>query len=262
MMLTDMRRMLVFFLPVFWLSAMPAGAQRLADEQLPARGLSIGVKAGLSDLWGDVGTRSLGSHYFNGQYFGNTHYLGGLIARYSISRWLALRLEGAAGTIYATDAWNRRDANSKGVGSPEYNIYLRNQDAKTAIAEGLINVELMPLRLFPATRGFSRFPLQPVVVGGIGLFHFNPKTSFVDGSGHTSWVATQPLHLEGEGLNYPGAPAGYKATQFCIPVGIGLHYDANERLAIGFEYLLRITGTDYLDGVSNRYVNPAIFRST
>lgn len=235
-------------------------AQYYNEEPLPMRGLSIGVKAGLSDLWGDVGTKSVGTHYFNGQYFSSTHYMGGVIARYSITRWLAARIEANGGTIYSTDSWNRKVASSEGPGAPEYNIYHRNQDAKTTILEGLFNVEVMPLRFLQRGCRVSRMPLQPVLLAGLGVFHFNPKTTYIDpSSGSTRWVETQPLHLEGEGMNYPGAPAGYKTTQVCIPVGIGVRYEATSRLAIGFEYLLRITTTDYLDGVSGRYVDPAIF---
>ena len=36
---------------------------------LPAREFSIGIKLGLSDMWGDVGTRGVGAHYFSGLYF-------------------------------------------------------------------------------------------------------------------------------------------------------------------------------------------------
>jgi hypothetical protein len=235
-----------------------ARAQHGEYEPLPSHELSVGVKAGLSDMWGDVGTKGVLSHYFNGKYFQNTHYMGGLFIRYSATPWLAARLEVNAGSIYATDAWNIKEANKGGPGSPVYNVYVRNQDMKSTIVEGLLNIEVSPLRIFDNGKS-ARWRIQPVVVAGIGVFHFNPKTTYTEPSGDVRWVETHPLHLEGEGLDYIDAPKGYKLTQICMPVGLGLRYEVNSRLSIGFEYLLRLTFTDYLDGVSNKYVDPAIF---
>jgi hypothetical protein len=240
-------------------SCLPANAAMVYNPRpLPSHEFSIGFKLGLSDMWGDVGTKGPGAHYLNGLYFQETHYMGGIFMRYSFTPWLAARLEANAGTIYATDAWNKKEANRGGKGSDAYNLYDRNQDMKSAIFEGLLNLEISPLRLIdPAKTG--RWNCQPVLIAGVGVFHFNPKTTYTEPSGNTRWVETQPLHLEAEGLNYPDAPAGYKLTQICVPVGAGFRYEVNSSVSVGLEYVLRLTFTDYLDGVSNKYVDPKIF---
>ena len=46
---------------------------------------------------------------------------------------------------------------------------------------------------------------------------------------------------------------------FAIPFGVGLKYSFNERINIGFEIVHRFTNTDYLDDVSNTYVEPSVF---
>jgi hypothetical protein len=42
-------------------------------------------------------------------------------------------------------------------------------------------------------------------------------------------------------------------------MGVGIKYDITERLTFGIELIHRVTGTDYIDDVSNRYINPALF---
>ncbi|MFS8082371.1 MAG: hypothetical protein ACMG51_02875, partial [Ginsengibacter sp.] len=44
-----------------------------------------------------------------------------------------------------------------------------------------------------------------------------------------------------------------------IPVGIGARYDLSPILNIRAEFMYRFLNTDYLDDVSGRYINPAVF---
>jgi len=229
-------------------------------EPLSAHEWFAGIKLGLSDMWGDIGTKGVMTHYFNGVYFQSTHYMGGLTAGFSILPSVIARLELNAGSIYATDQYNIKEANRLGTSSTAYALYMRNLDMKSTILEGQLHLELLPLRLFEDSR-IARWPLQPYVMAGLGVFHFNPKTTYTDPSGHQSWVETQPLHVENEGTSIPGAPAGYKTTQICYPIGAGLRYTLNTHWSLSMEYLLRLTNTDYLDGVSNLYVNPNSYSS-
>lgn len=233
-----------------------------APDPLPSHELSIGAVAGMSDLWGDIGTSKASDHYTNGVYFQKPQFMGGLYLRYSVTPWLAARLGFNAGTIYATDEYNKKAANKVDAGDRytdlNYLLYARNQDVKSTIVEGLLYAEITPFHALPNAR-ISHWKLQPILMGGIGVFHFDPKTTYTAPDGSTRWVKTHDLHLEGEGLSYDGAPKGYKLTQMNIPVGGGLRFDASPAVSIGLEYLVRLTFTDYLDGVSDRYVNPAIF---
>ena len=91
----------------------------------------------------------------------------------------------------------------------------------------------------------------PYVFAGIGIFHFNPYTKDAAGKKYL----LHPLSTEGEGF-MPGIK-NYKRTQVSIPFGLGALYSLNEDTRIGIEFVYRKTFTDYLDDVSNVYVDQA-----
>ncbi len=84
--------------------------------------------------------------------------------------------------------------------------------------------------------------LNPYLFGGIAGFWFNPKAKDKDGN----WTALRPLQTEG--VEYP-------AISFAIPIGIGLKYAVNTRLSIGAELGIRKTFSDYIDDVSDKYID-------
>ncbi|HNU86942.1 MAG TPA: hypothetical protein PKJ94_01540, partial [Ferruginibacter sp.] len=101
--------------------------------------------------------------------------------------------------------------------------------------------------------------LRPYVLGGIGVFHFNPQGSLTDAAGNKSWYYLHPLRLEGQGMpEYPYSKP-YKLTQMNIPFGAGLKYFASDRINVSMELLYRKTFTDYIDDVSQRYIDPSFY---
>lgn len=100
-------------------------------EYVEPDGWAIGMNAGISDLWGDVGTKSFITHYTNSKYFDKVASMGGLFARYSIHPCLSIRLQANYGTLYATDKWNYDAAKSVQLqGEDPYQRYARAQNAK------------------------------------------------------------------------------------------------------------------------------------
>ena len=91
----------------------------------------------------------------------------------------------------------------------------------------------------------------PYVFAGVGLYHFKPYTT--DASDAKTFL--KPLSTEGQGFA-AGVP-NYKLTQFNIPLGFGVDYLLGEDHRIGLEFSYRKLFTDYLDDVSNTYVNEA-----
>lgn len=89
----------------------------------------------------------------------------------------------------------------------------------------------------------------PYVFAGIGLYHYNPYTK--DNSGNK--VFLKPLSTEGEG--FVQGVKNYKLTNFSIPLGAGINYALNEDMRLGLEFGYRKIFTDYLDDVSNNYVD-------
>ncbi len=87
------------------------------------------------------------------------------------------------------------------------------------------------------------------VFGGIGLFHFNPKTNL-----NGTWVNLSNLSTEGQGL--PNGPKPYNLWQFNIPIGFSYMVRLHKQWSFGFEATYRYTFTDYIDDVSTEYYNP------
>jgi opacity protein-like surface antigen len=242
----------------FTAKAQPA----IPREYIEYPGFSVGMNFGVSDLWGDVGTQTLVDHYTNGKY--KPFFMGGIFGRYVSHPSIGWRLNLNYGVLYATDQWNEKKAKkAKTVEEDAYQRYLRNQDVKTNIWEGTITMEVFPMR-FNSESPSADNRLQPYAVGGIGLFHANPFTSYIDPySKRRKWVEINDLHLEGEGNTYGEAVPTFarktKKFQMTFPIGLGLRYDVNRELAIGVEYQYRFTMTDRLDVVSSEYPTDAYY---
>ncbi|XZF13361.1 outer membrane beta-barrel protein [Chitinophagaceae bacterium MMS25-I14] len=230
------------------------------QEMIEPSGWALGMNVGLSDLWGDVGTKSAIDHYSNSQYIKKPMFMGGLYGRYSIHPSFDIRLGVNYGTLYATDKWNEHNANkATSLTDDAYQRYTRNQDAKTNIWEGSLLFEVSPFR-FNLHSKLARKSFQPYIMFGVAAFHFNPQTTYMDPvTRETKWVKIYDLHLEGDGFNFEGAPKKYNLWQMAIPLGIGARWDIGNQLGLGIEYTYRMTFTDYLDGVSDRYIDPALY---
>lgn len=214
-------------------------------------GWSIGINAGMSDLWGDVGTKSFIDHYTNSKYFDKMAFMGGMFGRYTIHPALAVRMTFNYGTLYATDKWNYDGAvKAKSQGEDAYQRYARAQNVKDYMLEGSVILEFTPFRMNPEMgRAYKRG--QPFIGLGIGYFHFVPYSTVGDGG---TWVKIHDLHLEGQGWTGGSYPKQFSLWQACIPLVIGYRWDLGEHLNLGVEYNYRYTFTDYLDGVSGKYV--------
>ncbi len=95
----------------------------------------------------------------------------------------------------------------------------------------------------------------PYVFAGLGLYHFNPYTYNTNGTR----IYLQPLSTEGEGIPGTGVKA-YKKNQVSIPLGLGLDFALNEDMRLGIELGYRKLFTDYIDDVSNKYINESTLR--
>lgn len=236
-----------------------------SKEYVEPPGWSIGTSIGLTDLWSDVGTKSIIDHYSNSKYWQKPHFMGGLYVRYSASPGFALRLSGSYGSLYATDSWNETKANkATTIEDDAYQRYTRNQSIKTNIWETSLLMELTPRRFnYESLAARKRF--QPYILLGISYFHFKPTTKFTDKNGKDyGYVNLYDYNLEGAGLPselYSDAPAKYNLWQLAVPAGIGVRWDIGRRLAFGVEWLYRITFTDYLDNVSGKYVDPSLYNT-
>lgn len=153
-------------------------------------------------------------------------------ARYDITEHIMARSYISYGAVTASD--------KKGEGF----MLQRNLDFSSKVLDWELGAQYNILNL-------NYHWWTPYVFAGVGIYHFNPYTT--DTMGNKTFL--KPLSTEGQGFA-SGVP-DYKLTQFSIPLGFGVDYLLGEDHRIGLEFSYRKLFTDYLDDVSNRYVNEA-----
>lgn len=239
---------------------LPATMYAQDPSNIEAPGFSLGFHFGLADLWGDVGTKSMIDHYTNNKYRDMLRFMGGMMIRYDIHPALAVRLNMNYGTVYATDEWNVEKAKkATSLGDDYVQRYARSQDIQDNIWETSLTFEFSPLRL-----GLGKAAMrngQPYLLAGVGYFHFQPYSHYTNPETKvTQLIKIYDLHLEGDGFtNMPDAPAKYSLWQLEIPLGLGYRVDVGNHVNIGLQWEWRMTMTDYLDGVSDKYIDPKYF---
>ncbi len=94
----------------------------------------------------------------------------------------------------------------------------------------------------------NKFGINLYLVGGVNLFHFNPKATW-----QGKEYRLQPLGTEGQ--NYLPGKSRYALTDISITHGIGVKFDVAPNIVMGVEIAPRRTFTDYIDDVSGTYVS-------
>ena len=130
--------------------------------------------------------------------------------------------------------------------SSEPSRYSRNLSFKTSLIELSGRLEVHALQIndvghtYRSSADFSAF-----LFAGVGVTYFNPKAEY-----NGSYVNLQPLKTEG---------FAYSQVTPVVPLGIGMQFRLNRRHVIGWEIGARLTMTDYIDDVSNRYIHASKF---
>lgn len=209
-------------------------------------GGSIGAMNALTDLGGAKGVGKSGTKDFN---LKNSDVSGGAFLGVMYKNKVAIRFEATFGKVKG------HDSTLRSVAASTIGRYERNLSFESSIAEFTGLIELHPFEIFGKYEGDKNPPaVSPYVVGGVGVYKFNPRTK-LDGQ----WVDLQPLSTEGQGFpEYPEIKE-YKLTQINFPVGMGARYDISPVINIRAEILYRFLLTDYLDDVSGRYIEPSVF---
>jgi len=209
-------------------------------------GLNFGPSFFLGDLGGNSGK---GTNNVKDLNFEFTKLMKGAFVTMYPKNWVGLRL--AVNYTYLEGD----DAIINTTGIDELWRKQRNLNFKTTVLEGYLALEIFPTMLFNRESEYEP-RLRPYGFAGIGVFHFNPKGSLTDAAGNKSWYLLQPLRLEGQGMpEYPYSKP-YKLTQINIPFGGGIKYFLSDRINVSAEVLYRKTFTDYIDDVSQKYIDP------
>ncbi|MBL7727631.1 MAG: hypothetical protein JNM68_08100 [Dinghuibacter sp.] len=207
-------------------------------------GLNIGPSNFLGDLGGNFGR---GKTFLKDNNVELTKVLTGAYIAYFPAEWIGIRFSGQKTVLEGDDKVIDRK------GSWEERRSDRNLSFRSPLLEGYLAAEFYPTVFFEYDDYLEK-KLRPFIVAGVGMFKFKPQAQL-----NGQWVDLQPLHLEGQGFpEYPDRK-NYKLTQVCFPVGLGVKYYVTETFSVGLEAIHRFTRTDYIDDVSTRYIDPALF---
>lgn len=190
----------------------------------------FGISAGAAHYFGDLNTRAR---------LNRPKLALGAFFRKQFGNYVALRISAHYAQLGYSDVYNTKN---------EFE-YRRNLSFNTNLWELALQGDFNFFRFEPGTLDYA---FTPYVTLGVGAFSYDPYAYY-----QGQKVFLRPLGTEGQGL--PGYDKQYSSMAFCIPFGVGVKYNINEKVNIGFEVVYRFTTTDYLDDVSNKYPNPADF---
>ncbi len=219
------------------------------DEIEYELGLSFNAMNCLTDLGGNKG---VGKPFLKDLNTGNTKFSVGIFGSAFIQNKFALRVEATYGSLSA------KDNVLKGLTDDARYRYNRNLDFQTSIFEAAALAEIHPLNILIDwdERNQSSPRLSPYLLGGVGYFSFRPQGTV---PGTNTLVDLKPLRTEGQGFAEFPDREDYKLQQINFPVGLGIKYELSPLLNLRLEALHRILKTDYLDDVSQQYIDPALF---
>ena len=198
---------------------------------------------GISNFLGELGgANQIGTNYFRDLEWSLTRMAASVGLRYKLSNYFALKSHLTYGRITGDDKL-----------TTEYFRNYRNLNFFSDIYEFNVNFEgafqqeqVGHRYRLRKVRGMKGYELYTYAFVGVGVFYFDPKTTY---KGTT--IRLQPLGTEGQGL-IPSRNR-YSLVQLCIPVGIGFKYTIDRTWGVGLELGIRKTFTDYIDDVSTTY---------
>jgi len=183
--------------------------------------LNVNLFLGTSNYSGDLQDKRFA--------FSQAHLAGGIGLSYEITNHFSVRTAFKIGKISADDKLGRNKD--------------RNLNFSSQITEGDLDVQYLITPL-------GAHVLTPYVFAGVAVYHYDPCT--FDSSGKKYYL--KPLSTEGEG--FISGRNNYSLTQFAIPFGAGVKMPLSENINVGFEIGFRKLFNDYLDDVSQTYVDP------
>lgn len=199
--------------------------------------------AGISNFLGELGgANQIGTNYFRDLEWSMTRMAVAAGLRYKLSNYFALNTHLTYGRVSGDDKLTE-----------EFFRNYRNLNFYSDIYEFNINFEgafqqeqVGHRYRLRKVRGIKGYEIYTYAFVGVGVFYFDPKTTYQGVP-----VRLQPLGTEGQGL-IPSRKK-YSLVQMCIPVGIGFKYTIDRSWGVGLELGIRKTFTDYIDDVSTTY---------
>ncbi|MGZ3862813.1 MAG: DUF6089 family protein [Bacteroidia bacterium] len=205
--------------------------------------------AGPTNFLGELGgANNIGTHFFRDFNLSSSRYCANAGIRYFLSQYVACKSMLSFAMVSGSDNLTNEKCRHN-----------RNLNFRSPIAELSLQGEIYFAEVRKTNRSKraglmfykKKKRLSPYLFSGIGIFYYSPQAMY-----NGKWYNLRELHTEGQGL--PGGARPYNNFNICIPVGAGLKYKFNGRLALGIELGFRKTFTDYLDDVSTTYYDKNI----
>lgn len=197
--------------------------------------IEVGGSLGYATYQGDISFSSSRLSVQGAKFLDNLH-LGFQFNEYYTVKFRYSRGSIGAYDSYSLDSWRT-----------ERNLHFRSEIREFAL--------IHELELFDVIKYFRKIRLKPFINIGLAWFTFNPQANYLG-----KWVDLQPLSTEGQGTSQNDTPP-YSLSQISIPFGFGFKYNINPNWYVSIEISPRITFTDYLDDVSNKYPDLSLLRS-
>lgn len=191
----------------------------------------FGISAGAAHYFGDLNTRSK---------LNRPKPAVGLFFRKQFGNYIGVRVAAHYARLGFSDTYNKNEFQQR-----------RNLSFNSNIWELTLQGDFNFFKFVP---GDPDFRFTPYITLGAGVFSYDPYAYY---QGQKYFL--RPLGTEGQGYSQYPDRKPYGTMAICIPFGVGVKYNLNERMNIGFEIVHRFTNTDYLDDVSTSYVDPSIF---
>lgn len=199
-----------------------------AFQATAQRSFEFGIQAGTAVYQGE-----LNPSYFAPETFENLNPQGGVLARYNMTPQWTLEFNANFGRLSGDD--KKADTEER---------QRRNLSFRTNIITAALQADF---NLFGYEPYNLLTPFTPYVFAGVEYFNINPQ-AYYDGR----WIDLQPLGTEGQGL--AGRDAKYSLHNVAIPIGVGLRWSLTEQIAVGANFGIRKTFTDYIDDVGGTYM--------
>jgi hypothetical protein len=222
-------------------------AQEEEDDRTYNNKWLLSANVGVSNYLGDLGgNEGKGQNFLKDFNWRTARPLGGLSLTYYPAKWISGSLNLNYTIVCGADSLTMNK------GSQERWRWYRNLDFTTDVFELFAQADFYPRILLSGKE--KRF--QPFLSLGFGFFHFDPKTKY-----NGEWVRLAPLCTEGQGFEEYPDRYRYSLNQFFVPLGGGFRYTLNKKYALSFKVIYRQLFTDYLDDVSQTYINPELFNT-
>jgi Domain of unknown function (DUF6089) len=191
----------------------------------------FGITVGMAHYFGDLNTRAA---------LNRAKPAIGVFYRKQFNNYLAMRISAHYAQLGFSDVYSKNEYQKA-----------RNLSFNTDIFEFALHGDFNFFKYIP---GDPEFGFTPYVTLGLGIFSYNPY-AYLDNKKYF----LRPLGTEGQNINYKDPVSGkirkpYGSMAVCIPIGLGIKYNINDKMNLSFQIAQRLTTTDYLDDVSTTYV--------